>query len=282
MHVVTKILIVFGAILSILVSALTISFASNAENIRQSVADETARRVAAEGDLNLARTDNQTKLAEQTRAAQMALDQVARLSSELTSVQNERNALAAREQQAVLRADKAANDAVELRALARTQTDLVKSLTDEITGLRRSSVDAARRETELVDRLNDLESQLQVSRQAQRSLEEQLAEARLAVEAARNPTTTAASALGTESLGPVVRARVVNVFKNQAGEDMAEINVGSAQGIRVGQRMNIVRDGFIAALVVTTVDLQRSAGRIDRLGREVEVRSDDQVLSRLN
>lgn len=285
MHVVTKILIVFGAILSILLAALTIAFASNADAIRDSVASEQSARLALAADLALQRTRSETGIAELRTRVETAENDKARIAGELASLQNERAQLKAAVKEAELAAETLRNQMAAGQATAATNAKLIEALSSEVRDLRKSQADSAKRESDLVNRLNDLESQRQVLEQSTRALQEQLTEARLALENARSGSDRAAASgtMPVESIGPLVQSRIRNVVTDAAGRRMVEIADGSSAGLKVNQKLNVVRDGkFIGYIVLTLVDAKGSVGRFESLGRDAVPQAGDVILSRIN
>ena len=286
MHIVTKILIVFGAILTILLSALTISFTASQSKIADDYKNITASRDRAVKEVQIA----QAEASEKRSALALAKDAAEAGKSDLeTRVRNLQQELAqeiAKRKEAELSSDATKNQIAGLGESAKVNSTLIKSLTDEIGSLRKAQVESSKRETDLVDRLNDIESQKQVAEQTVRALQEQLSEARLALEQSKSNasgTSSGIAAAAVEAIGPRVSARIVKLDKFPSGEDLAEINLGSAAGLKENQKLNIVRgDRFIAALVLTRVDAQRSVGRIDRLGTKNDPQVEDMVLNRLD
>jgi archaellum component FlaC len=286
-HVVTKILIVFGALLSILLSALAMAFASNANTIRGDVGSEISARQAAIAALDLERTKTSSELARIKAEMEAVAGNIGKFKQENETLSAERNRLMAEASQAKLEAERSRNLAAAKDGILQTNTKLVEALSTEANTLRTRGLDSAKREAELTERLSELESQNQVLTQNVRALQEQLAEARSAGSATASSGATAAVAAapsgGVESFGPLVTGRVRKVVRAENGEDLAFITVGGSSGVKVGQRMHIVREGnFVASLIITVVDSGEAAGRIDRLGRSVDVLADDKVLSRVN
>jgi len=293
-HIVTKILIVFGAVLSILLAALTISATASANRVRDDYKLVTSARDRAIKDVQVAQAEAAEKRSALALAKDASESSRSGLDVEIKTLQQQRVELIGAKKEAELAADSAKNQIAGLGESAKVNAGLIKSLTDEVSSLRKAQFDAAKRETDLVDRLNDIESQKQVLEQTARALQEQLAEVRLALEQSKGGLSTGgvntgsaslatAAAMAVESAGPRVAARIVRLDKLPGGDDIAEINLGSAQGLRENQKLNIVRgDKFIAALILTRVDTQRAVGRIDRLGTKNEPAVDDLVLTRLN
>jgi hypothetical protein len=283
-HIVTKILIVFGAILTILLSALTISYAASETRVREDYKNVVAQKDRAQKEVQIAQAESSEKRSALAIAKDAAESAKADLEQQIKRLQQERAELIAKAKEAELAADAAKNQVAGLGESAKVNSTLIKSLTDEVSSLRKAQLEASKRETDLVDRLNDIESQKQVLEQTARALQEQLAEARLALEQAKSSGAgTAIAAVAVEAVGPRISARIVKLDKFPSGDDLAEINLGSAQGLKENQKLNIVRgDKFVASLILTKVDAQRSVGRIDRLGTKNDPQVDDLVLNRLD
>ncbi len=287
MHIVTKILIVFGAILCILLSALTVSLAGNTEAVRGAYAAERDAKLAAQGELAVERSES----AKLTASAAVEKEPLVRIAQEseakLRALETERNTLKAEKSEAQGQVDTLRNQFNELTVATQTQAALIKSLKDELDASRKASLDTAKQLAEVIERLNESERLRGVLDQTARSLREQLEETKLATAASGAAGGAGAGALGAqgrsvELAGPRVSGRIVRTFKSPSGEDMAAVNIGSGAGLKVNTKLNIVRDGFVASLVITAVDVSESIGRVEKLGRDVEARADDLVLSRLD
>ena len=285
MHIVTKFLVLAAAVLSVLLAALTIAYASNASRIVAEYNDEGARRVAAEARLATA--------ALQQGEAQVRLQaEVQQLSQSLA----ERDAEIARlrTQAATLQADRLAAETARqgiegeisrLGETARTQATLISNYRDEVVGLRRNELSFRQRDIEQGDRISDLESQREVLEQTVRALQEQLAEIRLTMETQAQGGTTAGRANEPfVSAGPRITGRVEEVSSDRAtGATLAKISVGTSDQVRENMKFAVVRDNqFIANLVVVSTDLRFSIGRVDTLGQNVNIQPGDRILSRLN
>lgn len=282
MHIVTKILIVFGAILSILLSALVIAFSFNADAIRDSVKSERDARIAAQNELSAERSRTGTDAA----AAQ---SQIQAKEQELQTMKASADALRSQLAQeietrraATTQVDTLRNQFNELVVTNQTQATVLKSLKDELDASRKQQLDTSRQMAEVMEKLNESERLRQVLDQTARALREQLEEAKIAMEQAKSGSTATAAAKSFESAGPRVTARVTRVFKSASGDDMAAINLGSQAGLKANMKMNIVRDGFVASLVLVEVDMNEAVGKIEKLGRDVSVQAEDLVLSRLD
>jgi len=275
-HPVTKILVVFAAVLSVLLSALTVAYSANAERIKSQF--QSARQQAQTAEATLAA--EQAKNAE-ARAGLNA--DIAKLEDVRTDLEREKNSLLqanaqlsaeAKQARAELQATQSKID--QLAAAARTQSTLISSYRDELSSLRAEELDSKQRQIELVDQISDLSAQLEVAQEANRALQEQLAEIRVA-----QGTTGLAGATGDgDGFQRPLRARVTNVRRDASGDLLAEIDAGSNDRLREGMTLMITRDNqFIANLDLRTVELNEAVGKVNTLRREVEVRPDDVVLS---
>lgn len=282
MHIVTKILAVFGAILSVLLAALTISYSANADKITEAFRDEQNAKIAYQSAAQNQIADWNAEKARLQGQIDSAANEKASIEALMKTLQSDLANKSADLQKARLDDQSVKNTVDNLTATAKANAALIEALTKEIGELRNERIASTRRETELVDRLNDLESQRQVLEQNTRALQEQLAEAKLTLERVKSGNTTASDQPYTYT-GPLIQGRVLSVSASPAGGELAEISEGSNSGVKANMKFSIVREGkFIANVVMTTVDLGRSVGRIDKLGRTVEIRSGDIVLSRLD
>ncbi len=281
MHVVTKILVVFCAVLSLLLAALTMAYAANAGEVRAAFKAEEAQKLAAiavkddvVSQANSQRADDQKKT---DAATQLANGRQA----EITNLQAERTELRTQVEQLKAASEGINNRIVQLSAAVDTQAEIIKNYRDEVTKLRDEGLAASRREIELVDRINDLESQVEVTTANVRALKEQLAEAQLALQTAKDGGNKAGDGV-IIAAGPLIQARVLEVFRSPAGEAMAVISEGSNRNIKKNMELNITRgDQFIGTLMVVTVEPQKAVGKINTFGKPVEVKPQDMILSRL-
>jgi TolA-binding protein len=295
-HIVTKILMVFCAILSLLLAALTMAFAANASAIRASVAHEQQLRVAAQTEKGL--SDAALGQARETYRSKLAAteSQLKSLNEQVAQLQAERTRLNSDLQRATSDASSIRGQIAQQAATIETQTQLIKNYRDEVLSLRDANLTNERRAIELTDRVNELEGIREVLDQNVRALKEQLEEARLNMQSAQasggsvggagganasGVSTMAARSAPREMSGPVVRARITEVFPSPAGDTMVVIDEGANRGIREGTLMNVTRgDQWLGALVITTVEPTRAVGKMQGATTGAPSR-DDLVLSRL-
>lgn len=284
MHIVTKVLIVFCAVFCLLLSALTVSYASNADKVAKALRDEESARLAAEAaaatelaKLGEERTSYQLQI-EKLNSTILARDQV------INDLQREQTTLRTAKEEAVAAAAAIRNRIDQLVATVDNQATIIKGYRDEVSALRTDQLAANRREIELVDRINDLQSQTEVLEQTARALREQLAEAQQAVQTAMSTGGSPGQARTGpfESTGPLVRGRIREVLQSPAGGNLAVIDVGSQSGVQENMLMNITRGGqFVGTMVITKADPRQAVGRIQFVSGGQQVSENDVVLSRL-
>lgn len=281
MHIVTKILVVFASVLCVLLAALTMAYSANADRIRAEYLAEVNRRVAAESaassQVAAANAERQTL---SQRAADLA-NTTASLEGQIRQLQSERAQLLVERRSAEVDRDAIKDQIAQLGATNKTQALLIENYRNEVTTLREQELAFRKREIELNDRLNDLESQREVLEGSVRALQEQLAEARRQIEQGGVAAGQAVlGAMGSaEPFVPsvTIRGRVTRVTTDMAtGRPMATINVGSTNQVRENMKLAITRgDRFVANLVVRRVDLQWALGEVQYLQAGSQVQEGD-------
>jgi len=281
-HIVTKILVIFGALFSVLLAALTIAFSTNADRLKEDVLNSNAARIAWEAKVKEVEGSQAAVVTNYQDGMKKISDTKADLEKANVSLQSERATLLADKNNAELSAASSKNQFEALTAVAKTNATTLASLTEEVNALRTALVGASKRENELVDRLNDEEARRQVLEQTTRALREELTDARTALDRVKSGVTdTAKGEAFVDRTGPIVQARVKKVMASPAGDELVEINEGSNARLRTNQKLSIIRDGkFIATLVLMQVEAQGSVGRVDKLGKTVTIMPEDMVLSR--
>lgn len=258
MHILSKVFIVFAAILSVLLSALTIAYASNSNRLVTEYQTASARATSASTALGLERTQSSERAG--VLAAQMAEIQggVAALQSQLATLQRERSQLEGDLQAAMASRDALESNISQFRETIETQTNLIAEFRRELTTLRDAELAFRRHRIELEDRISDLESQNEVLTTTNRALQEALARAQ-ALLGGSQPAGSARTPGGRDVSGRVSRVSTDSV----TGRQFVEISLGTNDGVRVGSRVVIQRPGvFIANAEVTRVELQSCVAEI--------------------
>lgn len=281
MHWLTKFLVVICSALSILLAGLAVAYAANADSVRSALSAQTLARQAAEARLQ----SSQSQHADALRTAEEAVANLRReaegLRRDMVSREENIGTLRARLAGLELEVQGNENRSAQLGATIDTMADLVSNYRDEVSGLRSDMVDLNRREIQYIDRIRDLEGQLEVAIVTSRALQEELASMR----ATAGGTTIASgeSARPFEFTGQLIRCAVTRVDTDAAGRTLVTIDEGANRGVQRNMLMNIVRDGqFIATIQIERADPQQSVGYVTLTASGAgAVRRGDVVLSSL-
>lgn len=286
MHILTKVLVFVAAILAVFLSALTISYASNAHKITQSLSDAQLDAIAARAAAAEQGTQRAAwalaKEEEVSRFAKAAAD----LQTELSQLRSENANLKAGKSQAEAERESIAGKIAELSELAKSQQTLLSTFSSQLSSARKSELDLRSQALGLESKLSDIQSQNEVLDSTVRALREQLAEAKR-IQDSGGAARTATASGATEPFvytGELIQGRVEQITADAAtGKTLAKINVGTNSNIRENMKLFVIRDGsFVANIIIEKTDLQWAIGRIDTLGRPVTVGQGDLVWSRTN
>ena len=221
MHVLTKILVVFCAVLSLLLAALTMAFATNADRIRANFDAERALRLSSEAEARAQIAAAASAAATAEARLQASENDKTSLHESLSQLRSDATARRTELERAKADSDAIRNQTSQLNATAETQAALIKSYREEVTRLRDELVKSSKREIDLVDRINELTGQREVLEQNARALKEQLEETKLSLQSsaggAGKMTGAAAVTEPREFSGPLVRAMVTEVGDDQRG-----------------------------------------------------------------
>lgn len=258
MHAVTKILVVFAVVLSILLSALTVAFSANAERIKGQYQAIEAGRNAALADKRASdaqHSEERARLQEEIDSVNQQLNEVI---SEKASLQQESARLLAQAKQAELQLQSVQARIDQLAATGSTQALLISSYRDELSKLRQDELHSKQREIQLADQINDLSGQLEVSIDAGRALQEQLAELQQ-----QSGTARVAGGRALPAPGAPIRARITKTQTAPNGDLLVEIDAGSNDRLSKNMELTIVQDDrFAGVLTLTSVDLNQAVGRV--------------------
>lgn len=285
MHVLTKILVVFCAVLSLLLAALTMAFATNADRIRANFDSERALRLSSEAESRAQIAAAASAAATAEARLQASENDKTSLHESLSQLRSDATARRTELERAKADSDAIRNQTSQLNATAETQAGLIKSYREEVTRLRDELVTASKREIDLVDRINELTGQREVLEQNARALKEQLEETKLSLQSSSSGAGRLAGAAAVteprEFSGPLVRATVTEVTATETGE-LVTINEGSNRGLRENTLLHVIRgNDFVASVVLVRVEPGSSVGRVTLTAKGKNVLRDDVVLSRL-
>lgn len=276
MHIITKFFVVFAAILSVLLAALSVAYSTNADRIVAGYKDSESRAAAASSTA----AEANTKVAVVQNDFQSRLDeleaQLRERDDDLADYERDNQRLLAETKQAEAAQVSVMSKIDQLGATVSTQASIVKSLQDEVKDRRAESLRFIQREIELTDRISDLSGQLEVAMETSRALQEQLQELQDTYRGGASPAQAGANQGGATTS---VRARVTEVRRDPgSGSLLAAIDAGSNDRIREGMELTISRRGsFVGKLVVNSVSLNTAVGSVDTLNRQIDVEPGDLV-----
>lgn len=285
MHILTKILIAFGAMLSVALAGLTIAYSANAGVLRRGLESATAEVEALKAQVSLQASRIGMTAGEQSRLAEQLVAERDSLVAQIGTLQTERAKLQDEIRTGQLASATATGQIASLQAANEAALKLQASLNAERQELAKKLADANTREARDVARISELDRANTVLEQETRAMREQLAELRNTLEQSRGAGQASAGVSGPSrpfTAGQFFSTRIKQVLTDPTGE-LAVIDLGSAGGVRENMLLVIVRNGqFLANLRVIKADVNESVGRVDKLGKTVTIQADDQVVSKLN
>lgn len=290
MHILTKVFVLFASILSVLMAALAISYTVNADRIVQQYDHAEQAKIAAENALKAERTINSRETITLNATIDQLRGELANQESGLREKESIIADLTIKERQAKASRDSIEGKLTQLAVTVETQTDLIDSYKEELGRLRGEQLRWRDDKIDLESKLSDLTSQKTVYEATQRSLQEQLAEAKNEIQKLRGGGAfamggTSSSAPAVEIPGPMIRGTVQTVRTEAAtGDTLVQVNLGSNDRIRENSRLYLNRNGrtYLADLVIIEVDLNHSIGRVRNLQPGASIQSGDQAWSRLS
>lgn len=283
MHILTKFLVVFAAVLSIFLAALTIAYSANADRITAGLSGAQADRATALAGLQDQSTRFGNERGRFTDSIQQLSRDIASRDAITSELQAQNSSLLAQKNKAEAERQSISGKIAELGELAKTQAALITSYKEEVTNLRNNELKARGESLALESKVSELESQKEVLESTTRALQEQLTELRGT--ASGTPRSGPDSLLGSTPFvprGPLIQARIDQITQDTASKKtLAKINVGSNDQVQKNMKFMIVRGNeFLGNLIIESTDLKWSVGRVDTLDRKVEIREGDQILSR--
>lgn len=276
MHIVTKVLVIVAAVLSVLLAGLSIAYTSNADRLVRDIRGERDRAAKAEAqvaEVNAQADSERNSLQQKITALEGA---IAALTTEAAKLQSEKAGLLAEANE--LRQAAATHSAQidQFTAVVNTYAELNKAQSQELGKLRDRELQSARREIELSDRINDLSSQLEVCTETGRSMQEQLVQMRdelargQGAGGAGGASASAADAIGYLKAPRDFRGRITSIRKAADGSTLVSIDAGINDQLRERMKLSIVRDNFLGTVILTKVDQNESVGRVDFLNPKVQ------------
>lgn len=258
MHVLTKILVVFAAILSLLLAALSVAFSINAGRVSEAYQTERANAQSAQTALNTrqaAKDQEYQALEEQIASAQSVLSQ---RQADILNLQDERRDLQQRVQEALVRADANQGEISRLTETTGAQISLIATLQDEVRLLRDTELNWREERRALNDQINDLEGRETTLVETNRALREQIADL-------RRTGSSGFTDLTNRAVAPSVIGQVTRVTRDPETQDLlVRINLGANDRLDSGMELLLTRgsDEYLGKLRLVRVDLQHAVGRL--------------------
>lgn len=287
MHILTKVFVLFAAVLSILMAALSISYTVNADRVVADYRNALSRADLAQNDMNSIKSTSSQLVAAKEEELTAARDELASREADIRRLEAANSEL-----RITLRSAEAARESItakiaELGVAVETQARIIDEYKNELSRLRRAELDYRDERLDLEKKLSDLESQVIVYEQVKRALEEQLTEVRntLADATARaGGAAPAARNVPAEIPGPQIRGSVDQVMTDPAtGNLLVKINLGSNDRVRQNSRLYVHRgQTYLGELVIFQVDLNHAIGRMSYTVPGQAIQASDSVLSRLD
>ena len=284
MGVLLKVCVVLVTMLSVLLVALIVPFVANTENYKQQLDDTLVAKAAAEEMARLRQSElnaAQSRQSEQITLLNAASNNLTTQINLLTQKLAESEAQTQSERTKLSKFDA---DWSRLTAANQQYAQITEDLQTELKQRREQLVNQQTRNIQLADRNNELESQLEaLTRQVRRvqenltHLQEQNADlerklAQVPPQWQPEETTVAPFVPDIPIRGQITRVEPMD------DETFVEVNVGSNDGVASNMKFLVHRGNqFLGTLIITNVDIQNAAGRMQLL--QGQVAAGDMVLT---
>lgn len=280
MHLVTKILVVAAAILSVILAALTMAYSVNASRITEDHGRMVQLVETTEQSATAQVSAAREQVAELTRQLQSLRNALDAKDGEIRDLQLENSATRAELQNAQANEEAIKNQIGQLGETVKTLTALIESYKTETTQLRENELASRREAIELTDRINDLAAQREVLDQTVRALREQISEMALALEDKRTGGVEGPGDITVP--GPPIAGRVIRTMQDAGtGNLLAEVDLGTNDQIQPRVRLLLTRgQTFLGYLVVERADLDVAVGRVEFRNGATELRAGDTVITK--
>lgn len=284
MHILTKVFVLFAAVLSILMAALSISYTVNADRVVADYRNAMARADQAANERDAIKASDSQLIAAKEEELSAARDELATREADIRRLEAANSELRIGLRSAESARESITTKIAELGVAVETQAKIIDEYKNELSRLRRAELDYRDERIDLEKQLSDLESQVIVYEQVKRALEEQLQEVRTALANAANGGAAANVARApVEVPGAPVRGSVDQVTTDPAtGELLVKINLGTNDRIHENNKLFVHRGNtYLGELVVFQVDLNHAIGRMSYTVPGMSVRASDSILTRL-
>ncbi len=282
MHSVTKFLMAFAAVLSILLSAMVIAYAANTDRILQDYGNEQAGRRSAEAALtagaaqwNTDRANIMADLNAQKTSNQQRDGKLAELENERATLRNEHA-----EAQRARDSFKARVD--EFAEIIKTNQTIIDRYSQEVSELRRNELASRTRALETEERMANLLGTVEVLQANNRALAEQMVELQQKVAQGAGGTNANATLIAITPNQQII-GRIESVkLDSGSGKTLVQLNVGSNGGVRDGYLFRVVRGGqWVANVVVRKTDLSFCVAEVELTSKDSQIQIGDAVQTKL-
>jgi len=271
----TKLFVGLLVVLSLLLTAATVTFVNTLENQRELATRTKQTLENQKAEAESLRGQAQSEAAQAQEAERLAQAQVEQLRQQSNSAQQliaDRDVKLA---EAGSRLAIQAADVTRLSEALKASEDTKGKLQEMVNGLRAAHDQDLQLAAQSSQQISDLTNKLEVTERERRFATEQLEEMRNAnaklsaavSETGRKPSDILASTGAGAPTAGVTAPRINGVVRDVrtiAGLPYATISVGSADGVSKGMVFNIVErnGGFLGKLTIDTVELNEATGRI--------------------
>ncbi len=287
MHILTKVFVLFAAILSVLMAALAISYTANAGRVVDDYNNMKAARTAATEAEAAQRSIFDRELEAKNQLVESQRQQIASLEGTIREMGGDLSEALVRAEQASHEADSIRSQISQAMVATGTQAKIIDSYRDELQDLRVSELRWRGEKLDLEDELSDQESRLRVYEQTQRSLREQIASMQDQIRVLRNGggaiDQANRGANPVEVQGPAIRGVVERVARDSNGTTLLQVSLGQRDRVGANNKLYLVRGNkYLGEMVVEEPDVNWSVGRILNLSSsDITIQAGDTVLSRL-
>lgn len=276
MHVLTKIFIVLVSLLACMLVPLVVAYAHNENSYEARFQDAeskanaaTAQLASAQASFDAVRDSLNGEVASLETTVAGLRQQMIGLEGDLRQAEQSLATADSNEEQIQ----------AQLTMLASTNEigqTLRQTLLNDVRELRDSMLESERERIELDEAYQQVVAEKEVAEKAYRALQEEVAQIRSERAALYNTVEQYVGQYGSLRTDVVqtgilpdreLETRVTQVRRNRS-EVLAEIDAGSRDGVKVGWRMVISnRNGYVASLRITEVDINKSVGVVELEGR---------------
>lgn len=288
MHILTKVFVLFAAVLSIMMAALAISYSVNADRVISDYRDAVARADGAVSALQAQGAANSLQTAAMKKDLDASQDELASRDADTRRLEASNSELRISLRQAEAARESISSKIAQLGVAVETQAKIIDEYKNRITRLTEAELNYRDEKIDLEKTLSDLESQVIVYEQNTRALKEQIEELRGMVNTTSVAgTTNTGYQVPTEIAGAPIQGSIDEVRTDPAsGETLVQINLGTNDRIRENSQLYIHRSNgstntYLGDLVIVSVDLNHAVGRISYQVPSQSIRTGDRVLSKL-